>query len=342
MTTASKQEVIELPLYDFVINEEKELSVKSPEELLISQWKTKQIKSINIPEFNTAKDLINVTLQNFSHATLIEGEGGVGKTFLTIETVKENIKPDNWVYKSGFTSPLAFYKFLYRNRNSEIIILDDVEGIFNNLTSLAILKRATYETAGKRLIFYDTTSHKADNVPPVFEFKARLILLCNRIPNKHLPDTAAFLSRVIHYAVYFTYEQKLEILNQILMGRGDLDGENKKLVFEIIKAETSFATQNLNIRTLEKLISFVKYDSEKAKHLFNETISVNEEEEAIGELLKTSMTTDEQINIFFKLTGKSRSTFYRIKKRVLQKISIDAKNAKVPRKTNDTNLGDEK
>jgi len=342
MTTSSNQEIVELPLYNFTIEEESEPPMKSPEDLLIAQWKARKVASVSIPEFNTAKDLIGVTLKGLSPATLIEGEGGIGKTFLTIETVKEVVEPDNWVYKSGFTSPLAFFKFLYHHRNHEIIILDDVEGIFNSLTSLAILKRATYETAGKRLIFYDTTSHKADGIPSVFELKAKLILLCNRIPNKHTPDTAAFLSRVIHYVVYFSYQQKMEILKQILMGRGDLSKNDKDIVFKIIQKETSFATKNLSIRTLEQLISFVKYDQDKATHLFNETTSVDEEQEAIGELLKSDMTTDEQVNVFFKLTGKSRRTFFRIKKKVLQKINAGAKCAKVPNKSNDTKTGDEK
>lgn len=337
MTASIKQEIVELPLYDFTIDEESGLVVKSPEDLLISQWKAKRMQSLNIPEFSTARDLIRVTLKGFSCATLIEGEGGIGKTFLTIATVKEEIKPQDWTYKSGFTSPLAFFKFLYHHRNDELIILDDVEGIFSNLTSLAILKRATYETAGKRLIFYDTTSHKTEGIPSVFEFRARMILLCNRIPNKHLPDTAAFLSRVIHYEVYFSYQQKMEILKQILTGRDDVKRQEKELVLKIIEDKTSFATRNLNIRTLEKLISFVKYDQDKATCLFEETISTDEEEEAIAELIKTEMTIEEQTGIFYKLTGKSRRTFFRIKKRVLAKLKLNgAVSATVPNASDGT------
>jgi hypothetical protein len=177
-------------------------------------------------------------------------------------------------------------------------------------------------------------------MPSVFEFNAKVILLCNRVPNKHLPDTAAFLSRVIHYEVYFSYQQKIEILKQILAGRDDVQQEEKELVMRIIEEQTSFATRNLNIRTLEKLISFVKYDSEKAPVLFQETTSVDEEEEVIAELIKADATIEEQTGIFFKLTGKSRRTFFRIKKRVLLKLKENPASAKVPNKSYDTKTGD--
>jgi len=58
METASTQKIIEIPRYEIVLEDTQ--PIKSPEELLISQWKSRKVASITIPEFNTAKDLLRV------------------------------------------------------------------------------------------------------------------------------------------------------------------------------------------------------------------------------------------------------------------------------------------
>lgn len=289
------------------------------EDKIISEWKAEKIKAVAIPEFDTAKDLIRITLKGLSYATVIEGEGGIGKTFLTVETIKEELKPDEWVYKSGFTSALAFYRYLYQNRNAKIIIADDVEGLFNNPTSLSILKRATYDTTGRRLIFYDTTSEKAEGLPSVFELKARLIILCNRIPNTDEPNVSAFLSRTIHYELEFSHQQKKDIIKHILTQKKDLSKEHKDLVMEIIDKETSVATKDFNIRTMEKLIAYVKYSPQKATDLFKQTTPKDDDEETVLRLMASDWSAEQQANEFFKNTGKSRRTYFRIKKELTKK-----------------------
>lgn len=312
--------------------------VRDYEERVISEWKKEKVKAVRIAEFDTAKDLIKVTLNGLSTATLISGEGGIGKTFLTIETVKEELKPDEWVYKSGFTSPLAFYKFLYRNRNTKVIIVDDVEGLFNNSVSLAIMKRATHDTTGKRLIYYDTTSNKAEGTPAVFELKSRLIILCNKVPNWNEPNMTAFLSRTIHYKLEFSHEQKKEIIRQILSIRKDLSKEQKQRVLEIIDKETTIATKNFNIRTMEKLTAYVKYNPQKAETLFRETTDKDDDEELVMQLMISDFTAERQADKFYKATGKSRRTYFRIKKRIAQKSKTDTQeSAKVTPKKDVTN-----
>ena len=69
------------------------------EQAIIENWKASKPIKIDVSEFNTAKELIKVTLKGFSTATLLFGEGGVGKSLLTIETVKEELKNNEWEYK---------------------------------------------------------------------------------------------------------------------------------------------------------------------------------------------------------------------------------------------------
>ena len=73
-------------------------------------------------------------MKNTEYDSLIfYGEGGLGKTFLTINEVKKLLKPSEWDYFNGYSTPLSIYEILYDNRNKKLIILDDIEGLFNEL-----------------------------------------------------------------------------------------------------------------------------------------------------------------------------------------------------------------
>lgn len=310
--------------------------VRDYEERVISEWKKEKVRAVRIAEFDTAKDLIKVTLKEFSNATILEGEGGLGKTFLTIETVKEELEPDEWNFKSGYTSPLAFYKYLYKNRNKKALVLDDLDGLFGNETSVSIFKRATDNTTGKRLIFYDTTSKKAEDTPSVFELKARLIILCNEIPNKYKRNTSALLSRTIHYEVEFSHPQKKKIIKMIVKSRKDLTKEQKEKTLDIIEKETSVVTKNFSIRTMEKLIAYIKYGQEKAADLFRKTTQTDEVKEAVLELMKSDLNIERQADGFHRTTGRSRSTFFRIKKRLIKESMESVKVSPKKDMTHDT------
>lgn len=329
-----KQKIPKEKLKEMLTEASKNIRIKpdfrGQEKRIIEQWKTQKAVEINIAEFKTAEHLILVTLKGFSNATVITGEGGIGKTFLTVETVKKELQKDEWDYKSGFTSPLAFYKYLYFNRNKKLLVIDDVEGIFDNDKSVNILKGTLWDTAGKRMVSYDTTSDKAEGVPNVFEIKANLIILCNKIPNIDDKNTSALISRTIYYELEFSYAQKLKIINEILALRNDINKKQKKLVIEIIKQETSLATKNFNLRSMERLIAYVEYNPEKALCLFKETTKSDEDKERVIKLMDSGRTVEEQVKEFFRETGKARRTFFRIKK------NIKKDSAKVPLKENVT------
>jgi hypothetical protein len=290
--------------------EVREQEIEKEERELIAEWKNQKIEEIEIKEFETAQHLITLTTKGFTYATIITGEGGIGKTFKTIQTIKK-ITLD-FIYKSGYTTPLSLYMFLYNNKD-KLIVLDDIEGIFKDGVALAILKGCLWDTDGKRLVFYDTTSGKLD-APNCFEFTGRLIILCNKIPNLNDLHTKAVLSRTIYYEVNFTYNQKIKIITQILNSKKDLTAEVKKKILKIITENTNVATENLNIRTLEKLVAYIKYDTKIAESLFKQTTQKDTTKEIVWELMNKGLSAKEQISEFITLTGKGRTLFFEIKK----------------------------
>ena len=297
-------------------------SIKSYERKVISDWKLlKPQPMTDIAEFEIAKHLLLVTIRGHSISTIITGDGGIGKTYLTVSLIKSELKSEEWEYKNGFTSPLAFYKYLFHNANKKLLILDDIEGLFGNEVGISLLKSALWDVDGKRLIQYDTTSEKANDVPSIFELKARLIVLCNKIPNIFEKNMTALLSRTVHYELLFSRQQILAIIKHILYSKSEVSKAQKDRVWEIINKETTEATNSMNIRTMEKLIAFVRYNPEKALDLFRHTTTENDDEALILKFMNANLSTEKQAERFFNETGKSRRTFFRIKKRLSAKVS---------------------
>jgi len=293
--------------------------LKTPEqreaEQEIKEWKEEKTKFHFVKEFETAQELLKCLYSTINYdGFLMLGEGGLGKTILTINSVKQNFKPDEWEYSNGYTTPLALYEFLYLNRNKKVIIIDDVEGIFNNKLALSILKGVLWESEGKRICQYSSKSEKA-TMPEKFVMKSKVIILSNSIPRENDVSTRATLTRVIIYKMNLTFQQKIEICKRFIV-KENISEEIRKKVISIIDNKISEATKDFNFRTLRKLIAFVKYDSSKAEKLFEATTETDEDKEAFLQVIKLTDVVNSQIKLFIEKTGKSRATFFRIKKSI--------------------------
>ncbi|KKM67531.1 hypothetical protein LCGC14_1470190 [marine sediment metagenome] len=293
------------------------------------EWKGDKKEYYIINEFKIPNELLKCLLSTKHYEGLIfTGEGGIGKTILTLSSIKQMLGPDDWEYSNGYTTPLSLYEFLYNNRNKKVIILDDVEGIFNNKLSLAILKGALWDSDGKRICQYSSKSDKA-KMPERFVMKANIIILCNHIPKENDASTRAMISRTIFYKMCFSFEQKMKICKGFIHDDKTLTHQNRYDVLEILCEEVNEATRDFNFRTLRKLIAFVQYNKDRARALFQATTEIDELKKVYLEVSRKYDVIKNQVYIFMEKTGKSRRTFFRIKKEisaeVSKKIDIDTK-----------------
>ncbi len=287
----------------------------------LQEWKEDKQDYKIIKEFKIPNELLKCLLQTKQYEGLIfTGEGGIGKTILTISSIKKILKPNDWEYSNGYTTPLSLYEFLYNNRNKKVIILDDVEGIFNNHLSLAILKGALWDSDGKRICQYSSKSEKA-KMPEKFVMNANIIILCNHVPRENDVSTRAMISRTIFYKMSFSFEQKMKICKDFLQEDKKITQEHKKDILEILNSEVTEATRDFNFRTLRKLIAFVEYDITKARTLFQATTETDESKQVYLQVIKKSEVVKTQILLFMEKTGKSRRTFFRTKKEMSVKVS---------------------
>jgi len=292
--------------------------LKTPEvkeaEREFENWKETKTKYNQVNEFKIPQELLNVLVKTNQHSGLIfSGEGGIGKTILTISYIKKILKPKEWSYSNGYVTPLALYDFLYDNRNNKVIILDDVEGIFNNGLSLSILKGALWESEGKRICQYSSKSGKA-NSPQKFVMNSKIIILCNSIPKSNDISTRALISRTISYQINFSFAQKMKMCKDFIRKDDSVKDKDKDYVVKLLEKHITLATNDFNFRTLKKIIAFVEFDRDKAEKLLIATTEINEIKVAYLKAIEKANVVRLQIAIFIELCGKGRATFFRIKK----------------------------
>jgi len=252
------------------LKNETENKRQAEREQVLGEWKKSKVDYyISIPEFDIPKKLLGVTLKTGEyHALILYGEGGLGKTILVTNEVKKLVSVDNWDYRNGYSTPLALYEILYEAKDKKLLLLDDIEGVFGNAIATTILKGALWESGGKRIVQYNSKSDKALDLPSAFEFKAKIVILCNRIPNQNDVSVSALISRTVPYELKLSYEQKLDILDSLISNRKDLTQKQQQDCKNLIRQETSQATKHFNFRLLRKVIAFVKEDKANARELF--------------------------------------------------------------------------
>jgi hypothetical protein len=271
-------------------------------------------ESVIEKHFGKMKELIRMVVRGYSNALILVSEGGLGKSYTVLQTLKEEGLKENedFVYITTFSTPLELYNMLYANRD-KIVILDDLEGILTERKSISILKSALWSANGRRYVSYYLKTNKLD-APKKFEFSGRVIFCINDIRNNKIIQS--LISRCLFYKLEFSYSQKIEIMRAI--------AEKEKIPIEVIdfiEVISSPATQNLNFRTLRHVWDAYRYDLNNGKNgswkeVAKSLLDADNNLALIYELSKSEKPVKEQVNEFINMTGRSRATYFRYKQLV--------------------------
>jgi len=264
---------------------------------------------------------VDMVANGITYGAIIEGAGGTGKTWRVIN----HLTDVDYAYTDSFTTPQAFYIWLYANRHKEVLVVDDVAGLTTNDKVLAFLKGALWEINGKRIIHYMTTKPMQDEygnyVPNAFILDARMIIITNKL-NKKNPHMNAVLTRVNYCKVEIDYEELMNILEQV--AKKDYPGiplEERMEVLNFIRNNTSEVNNNLNIRSLIKAFQQKIYSNKiENPTLWKQLVMVgvvqrNPAMVVVYELMNDTSfgTEEERIAEFKNRTGRSRPTYFRLK-----------------------------
>lgn len=270
---------------------------------------------VEIEKFRNIRNYLDIVLNNnIFNGLIIEGETGIGKSTIIKSILKE--KKRKFIYLNSYSTPLAFYKEVYRNRNS-IILLDDLEGLYKDVKGISIL-RALLNTDMVRFIRYETTSSKLD-VPNKFIFKGKIIILANNIRDKL---NNATINRTIHRSISLTFQEKIDLMEKIIrFNYPELIDEKVKQIIEFIKKNADETIKNFTFRTIEKIVEYHLH-TKYWKELAFEELERDEDLVLIKKTIEDNKIVINQVRYFIDETGKSRATFFRLKKKLQKSLKV--------------------
>jgi len=300
---------------------EKIKEVKDKEEEVAETMKVGKHEDLKSDVYLEMDAYVDMVAAGITYGAIIEGSGGTGKTWRVIN----HLHDVDYAYTDSFTTPQAFYIWLYENRHKEVLVVDDVAGLSTNDKVLAFLKGALWEINGKRILHYMTTKPMQDEygnfVPNAFIIDARMIIITNKL-NKKNPHMNAVLTRVNYCRVEIDYEELMNILEQVAKkDYPNINLQERLEVFNFIKDNTSEVNNNLNIRSLIKGFQQKIYSTKiKNPTLWKQLVMIgivqrNPAMVVVYELISDPQfqTEDERIDEFKKRTGRGRATYFRLK-----------------------------
>jgi len=200
------------------------------------------------------------------HSLIIGSPAGLGKTTIVLNKIANMglVEDRHFVYQTGYITPLKFYEFLSRCRTLELpklIVLDDIDSIILNKTSLGILKCALTEARGKRIVKYESRSSEEKE----FEFNGKIILITNNLSdNKQLAP-------VLDRGIVYNFEKDLPIFIKYIETHlteiyPSLNKEEKIEVWERVKRFVGMP--NFSFRVLNRAFAFYKNNKKNWYELF--------------------------------------------------------------------------
>lgn len=284
----------------------------------IREKRTEEITNKKYADLSKWYKTIDIYMNTFLnskelHGLILEGEGGFGKS-----TIIEQYFIDNKIaYRKikGHMTPLELYHKLVEYKD-EIIFFDDCEGLFDNKSSVSILKGALETVEGTRTIQYNTTSPRLTaNSEEVF--KGKILFSCNFFPDN--VNLRALKSRCFYEYVDLSLKDKLAIMTTIAELGGILSRANRLEVVKFISRFTSDA-HIFNLRTqrvIEGLYTQCKKDGEDWTTVALRQLPVDDNLKAYFEVISKlkSAPVCTQVALFNREYGLSRRTFFNIKRK---------------------------
>lgn len=249
---------------------------------------------------------LNAMIQGAFNLLIARGDPGMGKTHRILDFVKSN-KID-YAYIKTYSTPLMFYELLYKNKDKKIIIFDDLSNMGDSKI-LSMLKSACWSVLGEdREISYHTTSNVFDKleIPDCFKIKASIVLIFNEV----LPHFEPIISRGVNIDFDFSFLDKLAVFKG-LEASGEIDGE----IIGYVEKSCSEATRNLSIRSLV-ILSDIKKKGFDWELFAKEILKGDNKTELLLDLVSKNTKTNESCAEWIKKTGKSRSSFMRMLRKI--------------------------
>lgn len=208
--------------------------------------------------FAVMSDLTRCVANKHANGALIVGPGGIGKTWEILSTLKAMGLEEGRSYKkvTGTSTPLAMYNLLHKHKD-QLVVFDDCDGIFKELTGINILK-SVLDTLPKRVVSWNSTGSRP--AVPEFEFKGQVIFISNlqREEFKKNLHFRALLTRVLTVVISASQQELLHLcVSKLPEIAGDLPFEDREELLVFLHENYS-RVKDLSLRYVKHLVSLKK------------------------------------------------------------------------------------
>lgn len=217
--------------------------------------------------FAIMQDYAEMVAKRELASTLVTGEGGLGKTFTVMRTLRKSGLQDvaqmeigarfdnqrGYIVVKGYSTAKGLFRTLYENRN-QIIVFDDCDNVLKDPTAVNLLK-AALDSYDARIVSWNAESFGDDDLPRSFEFTGGVIFISN-LPKHKVPQ--AIRSRAMSADVSMTRAEVIERMQVIVesdefMPEFEIEHKREALSFVAENANNPMITE-LNLRSLVNVV----------------------------------------------------------------------------------------
>ena len=272
--------------------------------------------------------LVEVLLSSSKfHLLVVQGAPGWSKT----QTVTSVLRESGIAYKTVgvYATPVGLFNEFASNPEG-LLLLDDTAGIFNNAQILSMLCAASWPTGeegGKRIIQRTSTSERA--LMDAVNFTGKMIVITNMLPKS--PMVGAILNRALYYRAEISAES---IGGRLLKAATSVthfsNPEVSRAVAEFIRDTLpNLDYSKISLRTLEQGYELATIDPVGWRSLLKKILPwkdnlIKDDEQILEDLSSGGGSVEQQVAVFCQRTGKSRRTFFYLRKKASTDIRTSA------------------
>ncbi len=249
----------------------------------------KQIDKKLKDRFSILKMMTEAAISGDVKSLIISGPAGLGKSF-TVEDALANWDPaeeDHTVIK-GYVKATGLFRTLWEYREKgQMVVFDDSDSIFNDDTTLAMLKAVTDSTEKRRVSYladYDMVDSEANIIPRTFQFDGTIVFITNLDfdaiidkGNKLAPHLAAMVSRS-HYIDLAMKTRRdyfiriKQVVKQGLLSSKGLNNREENKILRYIEAKQD-SLREMSLRVALKLADIIKKHPKQFETIANVTVT---------------------------------------------------------------------
>jgi len=220
-------------------------------------------RSVYNGKFDELRDTVKMLLNTSQTCLLIKGENGISKSHTVWNTLGKDlglIQNRDYVYINGYSTPLALYEHLFKNRSKKVIIFDDIDTAFFDKRVRPLLKGALSSITGTRFVRWSST-RLPDNLDDSFMLEAKIIIIGNKFPNDR--DWIAVVDRCIPLEFEMGYTERIDFFEELCNKNQLVNGlaltKDERLKCLNLLASVTDDDRKPTLRDLEKVMDCYIY-----------------------------------------------------------------------------------